>query len=86
MVNEVELGLEYVNERCGTNFTNPEEVLVAYEDYATRLVANQPVDFEYDTFRMSISLFASSHQVMRPLESAIARKASEIWLKRHCRR
>ena len=86
MVNEVEIGLEFINERCGTNYTSPEDVLIDCEDYAARLVAGESVDFEYDAFRMAVSLFASSHEVMRPLESATARKASDMWLDRHCRR
>ena len=82
MVNEIEIGLNFVNGRCNTSYTDPEDVLVDCENYAARLVSGDDVFFEYDAFRMAISLFASSHEVMRPLESATARKASELWIKR----
>ena len=85
-MNEVEIGLEFVNERCNTSYSNPEEVIVAAEQLAIDLIAGSEVDYEFDSHRMAVSLFASSHKVARPLESAIMREACELWLKRHSRR
>ena len=86
MVNEVEIGLNFVNERCGTSYTNPEEVIAAAEQLAADLLAGSEVDYEFDSHRMAVSLFASSHEVARPLESATMREACELWLDRHSRR
>lgn len=86
MVNEIEIGLDFVNKRCNTNYNNPEEVIVAAEQLAVDLIAGSEVDYEFDSHRMAIVLFAASHQVARPLESATMRKACQLWLKRHSRR
>lgn len=85
-MNEVEIGLEFVNERCNTSYTNPEDVIVAGEELAAELLAGEDVDYEFDSHRMAVSLFASSHKVARPLESATMREAYELWLNRHSRR
>ena len=85
MVNEVEIGLNFVNERCGTSYTNPEEVIAAAEQLAADLLAGSEVDYEFDSHRMAVSLFASEG-VVRPLESATMREACELWLNRHSRR
>lgn len=81
MTNEIEIGLEFVNERLGTSYTNPEDVLRDCEDLAAQLVAGKNVFYEYDTYRLSINCFRATG-VMRPLESATACKACELWLKR----
>ncbi len=86
MVNEIEIGLDFVNERCNTSYSNPEEVIVAAEQLAVELLAGEDVDYEFDSHRMAISLFASSHKVARPLESATMREACELWLNRNSRR
>ena len=86
MVNEIEIGLDFVNERCNTSYSNPEEVIVAAEQLAIDLIAGSEVDYEFDSHRMAVSLFASSHKVARPLESATTREACELWLDRHSRR
>ena len=86
MVNEIQIGLDFVNKRCNTSYTNPEEVIVAGEQLATELLAGEEVDYEFDSHRMAVSLFASSHEVARPLESATMRDACELWLDRHSRR
>lgn len=85
-MNEIEIGLEFVNERCNTSYANPEDVIVAGEQLARELLAGKEVDYEFDSHRMAISLFASSHKVTRPLESATMREACELWLDRHSRR
>jgi len=85
-MNEVEIGLDFVNERCNTSYTNPEDVIVAGEELAAELLAGEDVDYEFDSHRMAVSLFASSHKVARPLESATMREACELWLNRHSRR
>jgi len=85
-MNEVEIGLDFVNERCNTSYTNPEDVIVAGEELAAELLAGEDVDYEFDSPRMAVSLFASSHKVARPLESATMREACELWLNRHSRR
>ena len=84
-MNEIEIGLEFVNERCNTSYTNPEEVIVAGEQLAAELLAGKDVDYEFDSHRMAVSLFASEG-VMHPLESATMRDACELWLDRHSRR
>lgn len=84
-MNEVEIGLEFVNERCNTSYINPEDVIVAGEQLAAELLAGEDVDYEFDSHRMAVSLFASD-VVMRPLESATMREACELWLDRHSRR
>ena len=84
-MNEIEIGLEFVNERCNTSYTNPEDVIVAGEQLAAELLAGEDVDYEFDSHRMAVSLFASD-VVMRPLESATMREACELWLNRHSRR
>lgn len=33
-MNEIEIGLDFVNERCNTSYTNPEDVIVAGEQLA----------------------------------------------------
>jgi len=85
-MNEIEIGLEFVNECCNTSYTNPEDVIVAGEQLAAELLAGEDVDYEFDRHRMAVSLFASSHEVARPLESATMREACELWLDRHSRR
>jgi len=85
MVSEVEIGLNFVNERCSTSYTNPEDVIVAGEQLAVELLAGEDVDYEFDSHRMAVSLFARSHKVARPLESATMREACELWLNRHSR-
>ena len=85
MVNEIEIGLDFVNERCNANYSNPEEVIVVAEQLALDLLAGSEVDYEFDSHRMAVSLFASD-VVMRPLESATMREACELWLNRHSRR
>ena len=85
-MNEVEIGLDFVNSRCNTFYTNPEDVIVAGEQLAVELLAGEDVDFEFDSHRMAVSLFASSHKVARPLESATMRQACELWLNKHSRR
>ena len=85
-MNEIEIGLEFVNERCNTSYTNPEDVIVAGEQLAAELLAGEDVDYEFDSHRMAVSLFASSHKVARPFESATMREACELWLDRHSRR
>lgn len=84
-MNEIEIGLEFVNERCNTSYTNPEDVIVAGEQLAAELLAGEDVDYEFDSHRMAVSLFASEG-VVRPLESATMREACELWLNRHSRR
>lgn len=84
-MNEIKIGLEFVNERCNTSYTNPEDVIVAGEQLAAELLAGEDVDYEFDSHRMAVSLF-SSDVVMRPLESATMREACELWLNRHSRR
>ena len=83
MVNEIKIGLDFVNSRCNTSYINPEEVIVAGEQLAVELLAGEDVDYEFDSHRMAVSLFASSHEVARPLESTTMRKACELWLNRH---
>ena len=83
MVNEISIGLDFVNSRCNTSYTNPEDVIVAGEQLAAKLLAGEDVDFEFDSHRMAVSLFASSREVARPLESATMREACELWLNRH---
>ena len=84
-MNEIEIGLEFVNERCNTSYTNLEDVIVAGEQLAAELLAGEDVDYEFDSHRMAVSLFASEG-VVRPLESATMREACELWLNRHSRR
>ncbi len=86
MVNEIEIGLDFVNDRCNTSYSNPEDVIVAAEQLAVELLAGEDVDYEFDSHRMAVSLFYSSQKVARPLESATMRRACELWLNRHSRR
>ncbi|WP_458452935.1 hypothetical protein [Methanobrevibacter sp.] len=85
-MNEIEIGLDFVNSRCNTSYSNPEDVIVVGEQLAVQLLAGEDVDYEFDSHRMAVSLFASSHEVARPLESATMREACELWLDRHSRR
>lgn len=85
-MNEIEIGLDFVNNRCNTSYSNPEDVIVVGEQLAVQLLAGEDVDYEFDSHRMAVSLFASSHEVARPLESATMREACELWLDRHSRR
>lgn len=85
-MNEIKIGLDFVNIRCNTSYSNPEDVIVAGEQLAVQLLAGEDVDYEFDSHRMAVSLFASSHEVARPLESATMREACELWLDRHSRR
>ena len=85
-MNEIEIGLDFVNSRCNTSYSNPEDVIVVGEQLAVQLLAGEDVDYEFDSHRMAVSLFASSHEVARPLESATMREACELWLNRHSRR
>ena len=85
MVNEIKIGLAFLNERCNTYYTNPEDVIAAGEQLAVELLAGEDVEYEFDSHRMAVSLFASG-DVVRPLESATMRQACELWLDRHCRR
>ena len=85
MVNEVEIGLNFVNERCNTSYSNPEDVIAAGEQLAVQLLSGEDVDYEFDSHRMAVSLFYSSQKVARPLESATMRRACELWLDRHSR-
>ena len=84
-MNEIEIGLDFVNSRCNTSYCNPEDVIVVGEQLAVQLLAGEDVDYEFDSHRMAVSLF-SSDVVMRPLESATMREACELWLNRHSRR
>ena len=84
-MNEIEIGLDFVNSRCNTSYTNPEDVVVAGEQLAVELLAGEDVDFEFDSHRMAVSLF-SSGGIVRPLESATMRQACELWLNKHSRR
>ena len=81
MTNEIKIGLEFVNERLGTSYTDPEDVIKDCEDLATQLVASKNVFYEYDTFRLCINCFRAGG-IMRPLESSTARQACELWLRR----
>ncbi len=81
-MNEVEIGLDYLNDRQNTCYTDPEEVVVVYEQLAAKMVAGEEVDRAYDDYLMAIYLFHHGG-VMKPLESAIACEASKIWLKRN---
>lgn len=81
-MNEVEIGLDYLNDRQNTCYTDPEDVVVVYEQLAAKMVAGEDVDRAYDDYRMAIYLFHHGG-VMKPLESAIACEASKIWLKRN---
>lgn len=81
-MNEIEIGLEYLNERQNTDYNNPEDVIVVYEQLAAKMVAGEDVDRAYDDYRMAIYLFHHGG-VMKPLESAIACEASKIWLNRN---
>ena len=85
-MNEIEIGLDFVNDRCDTSYINPEDVIVAGEQLAVQLIAGEDVDYEFDSHRVAVSIFASSHKVARPLESATMRKACELWLDMHSRR
>ena len=85
MVNEIEIGLDFVNDRCNTSYSNPEEVIVAAEQLAVQLLAGEDVDYEFDGHRMAVSLFYSSHKMARPLESVTMRRVCELWLDRHSR-
>ena len=84
-MNEVEIDLDFVNSRCNTSYTNPEDVVVAGEQLAVELLAGEDVDFEFDSHRMAVSLFASGG-IARPLESVTMRQACELWLNKHSRR
>ena len=44
MVNEIEIGLEYLNERQNTDYNDPEDVIVVYEQLAAKMVAGEDVD------------------------------------------
>ena len=48
MVNEIEIGLDFVNDRCNTSYSNPEDVIVAAEQLALELIAGEDVDYEFD--------------------------------------
>ena len=85
MVNEIEIGLNFVNSRCNTSYTDPEDVIVTGEQLAVDLLAGKDVDYEFDSHRMAVALFVSGN-VMRPLESTTMRQACELWLNRHSRR
>lgn len=85
MTNEVTIGLDFVNTHCNTSYSNPEDVIVVGEQLAVDLLAGEDVDYEFDSHRMAVSLFASGG-VIRPLESAVMRQACELWLDRHSRR
>lgn len=80
---EIEIGLEFVNERCNTNYKNPDEVISGAVQLADKMLAGEDdVDYEFDSHIMAIDLFRAGG-VMRPLRSYNMRKASEIWLSRN---
>lgn len=81
-MNEIEIGLEFVNERCNTNYGTPDEVICGAVQLADKVLAGEDVDFEFDSHIMAIDLFRAGG-VIRPLRSYNMRKASEIWLSRH---
>lgn len=82
MVYEVDLGISVVNERCGTNYTNPDEVIEGAVKLAEVMIEGQDVDYEFDSHIMAIDLFRAGG-VMRPLKSYNMRLASGIWLSRN---
>ena len=82
MVDEVKLGISFVNQRCGTNYENPDEVIIGAAKLAEAIIGGENVDFEFDSHIMAIDLFRAGG-VVRPLQSYAIRKASDIWLSRN---
>ena len=82
MVDEVKLGISVVNQRCGTNYETPDEVILGAAKLAEAMISGENVDFEFDSHIMAIDLFRAGG-VVRPLRSYAIRKASKIWLSRN---
>lgn len=82
MVYEVDLGISVVNERCGTNYTNPDEVIEGAAKLAESMIEGEAVDYQFDSHIMAIDLFRAGG-VMRPLRSNNMSLASRIWLSRN---
>lgn len=81
-MDEINLGISVVNERCGTNYETPDEVIIGAAKLAEAIIDGKNVDYEFDSHIMAIDLFRAGG-VVRPLRSYAIRKASEIWLSRN---
>ena len=79
---EIDLGLETVNSRCGTDYTSPDEVIVGAAELADKMLNNENVDYEFDSHIMALDLFRAGG-VIRPLRSEVIIKASQIWLSKN---
>lgn len=82
MVDEIKMGLEFVNSRCKTNYEAPDEVILGATQLADKILAGEDADFKFDSHILAINLFRAGG-VIQPLRSYNMRKASKIWLSRN---
>ena len=81
-MNEVKIGLDFVNSRCCTEYTSPNEVINGANQLAEEIIDDKNVDFEFDSHIMALDLFRAGG-VVRPLRSKTMIDASKIWLSRN---
>ena len=81
-MNEVKIGLDFVNSRCGTEYSSPDEVINGANQLAAEIIDGKNVDYEFDSHIMALDLFRAGG-VVRPLRSKSMIEASKIWLSRN---
>ena len=81
-MNEVKIGLDFVNSRCDTEYSSPDEVINGANQLAAEIIDCKNVDYEFDSHIMALDLFRAGG-VVRPLRSKTMIDASKIWLSRN---
>lgn len=81
-MNEVKIGLDFVNSRCDTEYTSPNEVINGANQLSEEIIDGKNVDFQFDSHIMALDLFRAGG-VVRPLRSKSMIEASKIWLSRN---
>lgn len=79
---EINLAMETVNSRCGTEYSSPDEVINGANQLAAEIIDGKNVDYEFDSHIMALDLFRAGG-VVRPLRSKTMIDASKIWLSRN---
>ena len=81
-MNEVKICLDFVNSRCDTEYTSPNEVINGANQLSEEIIDGKNVDFQFDSHIMALDLFRAGG-VVRPLRSKSMIEASKIWLSRN---